>query len=243
MPSSWPNSFSFALLWIIGLFIFFITKLVQKVILLVSLLPWKKRSTQWECPPTSWLCLIWCTFNIVIIHLRVFQSRCLFCGSKYLSNATFLSFCLPGTGVLSVGWFSLCASFLSNCFVTSDTSSLPRSLCLFLNKGLSCVLFSNPFKIPCTFLNDGNPLTRQGRWESWKPHQKGLLNLLWQQGRMLGLASLRSESTFVSFLKKGRETVGACWCLVSSACQSHQHWRKNKRLRKNGGEIQMERHK
>ena len=66
---------------------------------------------------------------------------------------------------------------------TSDTSLPPCSLCLSFIKGLSCVLSSNPFKILCTFLNDGNPLTRQGRWESWEPHQRGRLNLLWQQGR------------------------------------------------------------
>lgn len=37
---------------------------------------------------------------------------------------------LPGAGVLSVCWFSLCASFLSNCSVTSDISLPPCSLCL-----------------------------------------------------------------------------------------------------------------
>lgn len=86
-------------------------------------------------------------------------------------------------------------------------SPSPLSLLLFY-KGLSCVLSSNPFKILCTFLNDGNPLTRPERWQSWKPHQKGLLNLLWQRGGMLELASVRSESTFVMFLRKGKEGCG-----------------------------------
>lgn len=92
---------------------------------LVRLLCWKKRSMRWDRPSVSGFCLILGTLNIVGNHLGAFHSRCLLCGSKYLSNATFPSFCLTGTGVLSVCWFSLWASFLSNCSVTSDISLLP----------------------------------------------------------------------------------------------------------------------
>lgn len=59
--------------------------------------------------------------------LWAFHSKRLLCGSKYLSNATFPYFCLPGTGALSVCCSSACASLLSNCSVTSDIS-LPPSL-------------------------------------------------------------------------------------------------------------------
>lgn len=68
-----------------------------------------------------------CTLNLVRNHLRVFHSRRLLWGSKYLSSATFRSFCLPGTGALSVCGFSLCTSLWPNCSVTSDIS-LPPSL-------------------------------------------------------------------------------------------------------------------
>lgn len=96
-------------------------------ILLVLLLCWKKRSMRWDRPSVSWLWLILCTLNIVRNHLWAFHSRHLLCGSKYLSNATFPYFCLPGTGALSVCCSSACASLLSNCSVTSDIS-LPPSL-------------------------------------------------------------------------------------------------------------------
>lgn len=91
--------------------------------------------------------------------------------------------CLLAAAVLSARWFPLYAPFSSNRCASSDISLPLRAPCLSFYKGLSCVLSSNPFKTPCTFLNDGNPLTRRGRWESWEWHQRGLLNLLWQQGR------------------------------------------------------------
>lgn len=91
--------------------------------------------------------------------------------------------CLLAAAVLSARWFPLYAPFASNRSASSDISLPLRAPCLSFYKGLSCVLSSNPFKTPCTFLNDGNPLTRRGRWESWEWHQRGLLNLLWQQGR------------------------------------------------------------
>lgn len=98
-------------------------------------------------------------------------------------NICQMSSLLLATAVLSARWFPLYAPFSSNRSASSDISLPLRAPCLSFYKGLSCVLSSNPFKIPCTFLNDGNPLTRRGRWESWEWHQRGLLNLLWQQGR------------------------------------------------------------
>lgn len=50
---------------------------------------------------------------------------------------------------------------------------------------------------------------------------------------MLGLASFRSESTFVVFLRRGPRR-GPDGVPRPAACQSHLRWRKNKRGRKMG---------
>lgn len=148
-------------------------------ILPVFLLCWKQHRTGWECPSISWFCFIPSPFNIVVTHFQVPDSRRLFCG---MSNAISASFASENrSALLLLVPFARIVLVQLLCNIWHFSPS-PRSLPLFY-EGLSCVLSSNPFKIPCTFLNDGNPLTRQGRWESWEPHQRGLLNLLWQQGR------------------------------------------------------------
>lgn len=61
---------------------------------------------------------------------------------------------------------------------------------------------------------------------------------------MLGLASFRSESTFVMFLSKGKEGRARPGSAQGpTARQSPQHWRKNEGFGKIGSKIEMERHK
>lgn len=106
---------------------------------------------------------------------------------------------------------------------SSSESHFPNSLLLpilpFFCRGLSCVLSSNPFKMPCTFLHEGNSWQGQGDERAGSHIWRGCTICCVNRRVRLGLASFRDECTFVMFLREA-ERAEACEHLACPLCLS-----------------------
>lgn len=118
--------------------------------------------------------------------------------------------CFRGTGVQSIRYFYLCTLSSSSHSIAPDIFFFPfpspsPSPSLFC-KGLNCVLYPHPFKMLCTFLNDGNLLTRQDD-EKTESHIRRTCSVCCDnRGGTHWLSPFRSESTSAVFLteREGR---------------------------------------
>lgn len=145
---------------------------------------------------------------VVIIYILLV----LLCSaSKYLSRIISFCLCFTGKGVQSICYFYLCLLFsFSSSSVAPDTSLFPFPFSVSFCKGLSCVLYPNPFKILCPFLNDGNLLTRQKDERAGRHIRRTCYVCCDNREEMLWLAPLKAP--VLCFWQRGREGGDLnCW--------------------------------